>query len=331
MRSVILLVTLAVWGCDGSAIRGPEAAPAGGKADGVTAGCAFPQMFLMGTPRNFGVAPGGPLAMTCNGGLWEVTEIFAGTGNVFGAGGLQFHSTGSWGTGQNWGDNRPTDGVADPFGEDIVIAQPGTYRITLDDRSFAYQLTRLPSSCDSVTMYARGSFNGWGTQDMFCVGANQWAAIVMFIGPAEQYKFDARGDWTQNYGDFQGDGIADPGGWNIAAPGAGRYLVTLDVASGRYAARLVSPACALPTMYVRATWNGWGTTAMECENGHYAINIDAGGGASFKFDARGDWSLNWGDNNGDLQGDQNGANINVVGQHHLHFYNDARYAYDTHQ
>ena len=331
MRALIILFTVAA--CDGIAAEGTtsQVGSAGGKADGLSAGCARPAMFVMGTPRNFGVAPGGPLAMTCNGGIWEVTEIFAGTGNVFAAGGFQFHSTGDWNNGMNWGDNRPTDGIADPFGEDIVITQPGAYRITLDDHTFAYQIIRQPSQCDSPTMFARGTFNGWGKQDLFCIGRNRWAAILMFIGSQERYKFDALGDWTQNWGDYQSDGVADRDGWDINAPGSGRYLVTFDQASGAYTLRLVSAACAWPTMYVRGSFNGWGTTAMECENGHYAINIDGGGGSTYKFDANGDWSLNWGDDNGDLHADPNGANIFVTGKHHLHFYNDARYAYDTHQ
>ena len=329
MRTAIVLWILT--GCSGPMESGVTNSPnVGGKADGLSNGCSRPAMFIMGTPRNFGVAPGGPLAMSCNNGRWEATEIFAGTGNVFAAGGFQFHSTGDWSNGQNWGDNRPTDGTADLFGEDIVITQPGTYRIVLDDRTNAYQLLRQPSQCGASTMFLRGSFNGWGKQDMFCVGANQWAAIAMFIGGSETYKFDT-GDWSTNWGDNQSDGIADRNGWDIRAPGSGRYLVTFDASSGAYALRLVSAACAWPTMYVRGTFNGWGTTAMECENGHYAINIDGGGGSDYKFDAYGDWSLNWGDNNGDLHGDPNGANIHVSGTHHLHFYNDARYAYDTHQ
>jgi len=329
VRKLVWALVLAA--CSGPIDPDPATPSPGGKADGIAAGCSRPAMFIMGTPRNFGVAPGGPLAMTCTSSRWEATEIFAGTGNVFAAGGFQFHSTGVWGSGQNWGDNRPTDGVADPFGEDIVITQPGRYRIVFDDRTLAYQLLRQTSQCDSPTMFLRGTFNGWGQQGMFCLGPNQWAAIAMFIGQSERYKFDAAGDWRANWGDNQGDGIADRDGADISAPGAGRYLVTFDTSSGRYGLRLVSAACAWPTMYVRGTWNGWGTTAMECENGHYAINIDGGAGAFYKFDAVGDWSLNWGDNNGDLRGDPNGADIFVAGRHHLHFYNDARYAYDTHQ
>jgi hypothetical protein len=291
-------------------------------------------MYLVGSPRNFGVAPGGTLQMACVNGTWQVDELFAGTGNVFQAGGFKFVQTGDFSTGPSWGDNPPADGIADEGGDgnDIVVQTAGTYTVIFDDRTLRYQLVRKPSSCAQPSMFVRGSFNGWGTQPMFCVDQGRWAAIVMFIGSSEQYKFDALGDWTANWGDYQGDGIAEPNGWNIAAPGSGRYLLTFDESSSRYALRLISPACAWPTMNIRASVNGWQPVAMECENGHYALNLDGGFGATdYKFDELGDWSVNWGDNNGDFWGDPNGANIHLVGRHHIHFYNDTHYAYDTHQ
>jgi hypothetical protein len=297
-------------------------------------------MYLVGSPRNFGVSPSGngldpnaALQMTCINGTWQVDEVFAGSGTVFQAGAFKFVQTGNFSTGPSWGDNPPADGIADLGGDenDIKVDPPGTYTIAFDDRSLRYTMTRKPSSCSNPSMFLRGSFNAWGAQPMFCVGARQWAAIPMFIGGSEVYKFDALGDWSTNWGDNQPDGFADPNGANIRAPGSGRFLLTFDESSGRYALRAISPSCAWPTMFLRGTFNGWQTFAMECENGHYAANLDGGSGTDYKFDAFGDWRLNWGDDNGDLQAHPNGANIHLVGTHHIHFYNDARYAYDTHQ
>jgi hypothetical protein len=296
--------------------------------------CTLPSMYLVGSPRNFGVAPGGPLQMTCVGGAWQVDEMFAGSGNVFQAGAFKFVQTGDFSTGPSWGDNHPADGIADLGGDenDIVVSSPGTYTVRFEETTLSYTLTRKPSSCTQPSLFLRGTFNGWGKQDMFCVGPSQWAAIAMFIGGSETYKFDALGDWTTNWGDDQPDGVGDPNGANIQAPGSGRFLVTFDEGTLRYARRAVSPACAWPTMYVRGSFDGWQPYAMECENGHYAINLDGGtGGIDYKFDAFGDWSMNWGDDNGDFRADPNGANIRLFGKHHIHFYNDARYAYDTHQ
>jgi hypothetical protein len=269
--------------------------------------------------------------MSCVNGNWQVDELFAGTGNVFAAGAFKFHDTGNWASGTNWGDRRPFDGRAEAFGDgnDIVIDQAGRYRIRFNDRTLEYAIDRLPSQCTSPAMFIRGTFNNWGTQQMFCVGTNEWAAIPMLRGDFDNLKFDT-GNWSVNWGDDNGDGIAERGGANIRINSPGRYLFTFNESTGRYEKRLVSAQCVFPTMHVRGSFNGWQPIAMECENGHYALTVDAGTGAGFKFDANGDWSLNWGDSNNDMQGDRNGSDIWLTGRHHVHFYNNARYAYDRH-
>jgi hypothetical protein len=326
------LPLLALIGCVADPAS-DEAPAVGGKADGISGnGCTRPSMFIMGTPRNFGVAPGGPLQMSCVNGVWQVDELFSGTGNVFGAGAFKFHDTGNWSSGTNWGDTQPFDGRAEAFGDgnDLTIAMPGWYRIRFNDRSLEYELTRLPSSCTSSTMFVRGTFNGWNKQPMFCVGQNQWAAIPMLIGRDQEFKFDT-GDWSTNWGDSNRDGIAERNGANLHFFDPGRYLITFDEGTGQYGARLVSASCAWPTMSIRGSWNGWQPIAMECENGHYALNVDSGTVTTrFKFDAFGDWSLNWGDNNGDGWAERNGADLTSTGHHHVHFYNEQRYAFDRH-
>jgi hypothetical protein len=326
-----LFALIGVVGCiDETASEEPTL---GGKADGISGnGCTRPAMFVMGTPRNFGVSPGGNLQMSCVNGVWEVEELFAGTGNVFAAGAFKFHSSGNWQTGWSWGDSRPFDGVGELGGDgnDIVIDQPGRYRLRFNDRTLEYELTRLASSCASPTMFVRGTFNGWSKQPMFCVGQNEWAAIPMLIGAGEELKLDS-GDWSKNWGDTNRDGVADRNGANIRFDSSGRYLLTFNESSGAYGARLVSAACAWPTMFVRGGFNAWQPYAMECENGHYAITLDGGAsGTAFKFDASGDWAANWGDNNNDFWADRGGGNIWLVGKHHVHFYNEQRYAYDRH-
>jgi len=326
MRHLLLLL---LAGC---AVDAPadDDTTLGGKADGISGnGCTRPAMFVMGTPRNFGVAPGGPIQMSCVDQNWQVDELFAGTGLVFGAGAFKFHDTGNWANGTNWGDSQPFDGKAEAFGDgnDITIQNPGWYRLRFNDRTLEYDITRRPSQCTSMTMNVRGTFNGWSTQPMFCVGQNEWAAIPMLIGRDQDIKFDT-GDWSKNWGDDNHDGVADRNGANIHFFDPGRYLITFNEATGAYNARLVSASCSWPTMYLRGSWNGWQPTPMECENGHYALNVD--GNVQFKFDAYGDWSTNWGDNNADGWADRNGANLTTTGHHHVHFYNEQRYAFDRH-
>jgi len=49
---------------------------------------------------------------------------------------------------------------------------------------------------------------------MTLVGDHQWQASVTFTGSGDgnggqRFKFDVKGDWTQNYGDTNKDGVAE--------------------------------------------------------------------------------------------------------------------------
>ncbi len=92
-------------------------------------------------------------------------------------------------------------------------------------------------------------------------------------------------------------------------------------------------AAAYPTMYLRGTQNSWAPSAMElvaANTWEYKARFYASAGNAFKFDARGDWSSNWGDNNSDGTADVNGANIVLprAGQYLIRF-NDSTLAYSV--
>ncbi|HCF59374.1 MAG TPA: hypothetical protein DFS52_15450 [Myxococcales bacterium] len=65
------------------------------------------------------------------------------------------------------------------------------------------------------------------------------------------------------------------------------------------------------TMHVRGTMNGWGSTAMRLvADNEWLAEVDTGEGEqSFKFDVRGDWRENYGDDDGDQNWDRDGRNI----------------------
>jgi hypothetical protein len=352
-RTICSALALAAMACSGAAVVGSSENDV--QSDG---SCSQPSMFIMGSPRNY--AKG--LQMTCSNGEWTTDELFAGTGNVFAAGAFKFTvREGDFSV--NFGDNLPRDGIADQGGNenDIVVNDPGTYTIHFNDRSLRYRLDKKAVSCSRPTMFIRGSLNGGNPQSMFCVDNRKWAAIAMFIGANEQFRFDSLADGSVTFGDadsgaddgtskdprtnerlFTGTatqtGAQDQG---INAPGSGRFLVVFDEDTLQYTLRFISPACSTPQMTLRAANNNFQPVAMECENGHWAINWSANGGTDFKFDEFGDFKTNWGDNGqgsvGTLsdgtplfQGVPNGGNIHLVGTHHIHFYNDKRYAFDTH-
>ena len=77
------------------------------------------------------------------------------------------------------------------------------------------------------------------------------------------FKFDITGDWSENYGDQQRDGIADRDGADIpVTQGAGRYTIDFNTSTKAYAVRWSEPAHNYPSLHVRGTANGWGTTPM---------------------------------------------------------------------
>lgn len=284
-------------------------------------GCTLNRAFIMGTPRNFGVAPGGSLEMTCKDGIWKVEETFAGTGNVFSAGAFKFHETGDWNAGgRNWGDFQPLDGKADVFGDgnDIVIKKPGIYRVQLDDRTFAYRVIRKSSACAADTLIVSGVSSATGADPLFCVGDDVYGGIMMFSNGDASYTI--AGDQARTM------------------PQSGRYLFTYDAKAKNLKTRLVSAACKYPAVYARGSFNNWEKLAMECENGHYALSLGAAGVTTeFKFDVVGDWSKNFGVNGdfrfdgiGHIETAENGGNIRIFGRHHVHFYNDDKFAMDRH-
>ncbi|MGE6101887.1 hypothetical protein ACLH0B_22015, partial [Aeromonas salmonicida] len=64
---------------------------------------------------------------------------------------------------------------------------------------------------------------------MTLVADNQWEARVTFDGQTNQrFKFDVKGDWNQNYGDTNKDGVAELTGADITTPVVGAYVVRFN-------------------------------------------------------------------------------------------------------
>lgn len=79
------------------------------------------------------------------------------------------------------------------------------------------------------TLHFRGTPNGWGVLAMTLVADNQWEARVTFDGQTNQrFKFDVKGDWSQNYGDTNKDGVAELTGADITTPVVGAYVVRFN-------------------------------------------------------------------------------------------------------
>ncbi|MEI8593460.1 alpha-amylase family glycosyl hydrolase [Photobacterium sp. Hal280] len=77
---------------------------------------------------------------------------------------------------------------------------------------------------------------------MTLVDDNTWSLLVDFDGQANQrFKFDLTGDWSQNYGDNQNDGVLDASGDDIETQVSGEYLVTVNDQTLNYTLTPVNP------------------------------------------------------------------------------------------
>lgn len=89
---------------------------------------------------------------------------------------------------------------------------------------------KLQSTYEQV--YIRGTFNNFAAnQKMTLVADHLWRVKVTFTGQSrDRFKFDIYGDWTLNFGDDQGDFIADrvnPRDIRVRN-GAGQYTITFN-------------------------------------------------------------------------------------------------------
>lgn len=80
-------------------------------------------------------------------------------------------------------------------------------------------------------MFLRGTNNNWGTTRMDLVSDHTWQInqVPFGSGPHERFKFDVTGDWSNNYGDNNSDGIGDPFGADIMiTQDQGAYTITFN-------------------------------------------------------------------------------------------------------
>ncbi|EPU2042025.1 hypothetical protein ACVVI8_004890, partial [Escherichia coli] len=107
-----------------------------------------------------------------------------------------------------------------------------------------------------------GTPNAWGSLAMTLVADNQWEALVTFDGQTNQrFKFDVKGDWTQNYGDSNKDGVADLTGSDIYTTVTGQYRVRFNDQTLQYSLTPVS-VCNDPA--VPAQLSGFGIGLRRC-------------------------------------------------------------------
>lgn len=72
------------------------------------------------------------------------------------------------------------------------------------------------NNCGTTSMFERGTNNNWTTQNpMFCNFSGQWQITTNFTSTG-RFKFDVKGDWSENYGDnTPADSSVNAGGADI--------------------------------------------------------------------------------------------------------------------
>lgn len=267
--------------------------------------CGTSEMTMRGTFNNWAADP-----MICDlNGYWEIDAA-----SFTAAGRFKFDEFGDWN--KNYGDNDG-DGYAEQNGEDIQ-AIAGTYAVRFNVNNHRYiMIDANASQCGTHRMYLRGTFNDWAAQAMTCTDFQWVAEEVTFTKDSSAFKFDVYADWTKNYGDSgQGDRSVIAFGANITlAPGT--YDIQFDFNAKTYRIVRSGQPCGTPSMFLRGTFNEWESREMTCRSdGMWIVDdvifeLSQSDEPRFKFDVYGDWTENYGDNEGDGTSEAGGEDIAV--------------------
>lgn len=169
---------------------------------------------------------------------------------------------------------------------DYTVTGDQSYQIDFYTDSHSIQTTQV-ASCDSQTyaqnfsaLYFRGTANNWAADAMTLADDHTWSRLIHFDGQTNQrFKFDLTGDWSQNYGDNQNDGVLDAAGGDIYTNVSGDYVVTVNDQTLAYSLRAVNPCttdCAIqPTL--GATYQPDKTTFAIWSPDHSNVTITVNG------------------------------------------------------
>ncbi|NOU60359.1 SusE domain-containing protein [Marinifilum caeruleilacunae] len=133
----------------------------------------------------------------------------------------------------NWdfayGDDGADGTLESDNAANIVVADPGMYKLDVDVPNLTYTVTAA-----NFGVIGSGTPTGWDSDtDMTWDPANQVLTVTLDIAADgegnRQIKFRANDDWAINYGDTDRNGTLVAGGENIDVPSDGNYTITLDL------------------------------------------------------------------------------------------------------
>lgn len=139
--------------------------------------------------------------------------------------------------GYEWDDGSTSASISRTF--DTLGTHTVTVQVTDDDGLISSAtatvtvVAQLDFAKTFTQLYFRGTPNGWSTSAMELVADHTWQATITFSGSGDsnggqRFKFDVKGDWSQNYGDSNADGTANQSGSDIYTSVSGTYKVTFN-------------------------------------------------------------------------------------------------------
>lgn len=197
-----------------------------------------------------------------------------------------------------------------------VPASAGAKYIKVEINMLDYTYKITPLSFDEYFYEIGGDSNWKSTNALY--GGNGDGKYQGFYYLNGEFKFKPQAgtdDWSGDY-EFDGEGkIADNGsGKNCPDPGAGFYMIDVDLQAGTYALTQVK------SITVVGNHNKWTVDDAKC---HMTYNAKAGCWEltttlqnGFKFAMNDDWAISWGGANGDATAYDNlsvkdGKDLNV--------------------
>jgi hypothetical protein len=141
--------------------------------------------------------------------------------------------------GPNWDNNfgdTGADGTLDQNGDNIVIADPGFYKINVDLDANTYTLTKTDWG-----LIGSATPDEWNSDQNMTYNAAEGAWEITIDLVAGEIKFRANDDWGLNYGDTGANALLSEGGDNIAIANAGLYTIKLYLDKPDYTYSIENP------------------------------------------------------------------------------------------
>ncbi len=161
--------------------------------------------------------------------IWATASVYMGAG----AQELKIANS-DWSLAYGDGTGNLTGAVVpNPVGNrNFTVDTAGFYDFFFDESALTYTLTRTPFTSTNTLMYARGSFNGWGTDyRMALIGNHSWKTSPIALNvSAYEMKFSNHPDWQGiDWGGSNGDA-----GTATVTTGGGPNILFLIASDGAY-------------------------------------------------------------------------------------------------